>query len=137
VAKGCPQRAGNLEVALAGDWIDIRRTAAAVLSVDRERHAADPYVAADLVQLLPGPGATNVRLARKRNGSTGVRQSSSSARTMARLISEITLSGFSMKWPPRERNRTGGPGKFGVALRRGPRLCRLLPCELGAPVPRQ
>jgi hypothetical protein len=33
-------------------------------------------------------------------------------------MSEITLSGLSMKWPPRERNRTGGAGKFGSSVQK-------------------
>jgi hypothetical protein len=35
------------------------------LSVDRERYAADPYVAAEPVELLPGPGAVNVKVGAK------------------------------------------------------------------------
>jgi hypothetical protein len=54
VAKGGPQRAENVEVALAGDRIDVSRPAAAVLLVDRERYAADPYVMADPVELSQG-----------------------------------------------------------------------------------
>ena len=65
VSKSGSQRARNVEVALAGDRIDVRRAAAAVFSVDRERHAADPYVAADPVELLPGPGAVNIKVGTK------------------------------------------------------------------------
>jgi hypothetical protein len=52
VAKGCPQRAGNVEIALAGDRIDVRRVAAAILS-SRRQPAGNPHTHA---KLLAGRG---------------------------------------------------------------------------------
>ena len=65
VTEGGAQRAWDIEIAPAGRRIDVGRPAAAVLAVDREHRAADPDVAADPVEFLPGLGTVDVDIGAK------------------------------------------------------------------------
>ena len=59
------QRTGNVEVATPGFRIDVGGAAAAVAPVDPEQRLADPDVAADPVELLPGACAVDVEIGAK------------------------------------------------------------------------
>src|SRR5258708_29586360 len=60
VAERCAQRARDVEVATAGVGIDVGGATASVAPLNPERRLAHAQIAADPLELLPGPGTVAV-----------------------------------------------------------------------------
>src|SRR5271170_1102029 len=65
VAERGAQRAGDVEIAAAGDGIDVGRAATPVASIDAEGDAADAKVRADPVEFAPRPKTIDIDVGAK------------------------------------------------------------------------
>ena len=128
VPEGGAQRTRQIKIAAAGLRVDVGGAAAAVAPVDAKQPFADPDVAADPIEFFPGPGAVDIEIGPKPQRIDLDTPLFSRLRTVARLISEMTLSGLSMKCPSRERTSVGATAQGRQqAARKSPRPCRARP----------
>ena len=65
MSEGRTQRARDVEVATAGFRIDIGGAAASVAPVDAKQSVADPDVATDPIEFLPGRRTVDIKVGAK------------------------------------------------------------------------
>ena len=113
--------------AAAGERIDIGGAAAAILTIDGEDGVADADITTDPVELLPRLRSIDIDVGAEAERIDLVAPLLFEAAQRRQINQRDDVVGLSMKWPPRERTRTGGAGSLqeqGAAAEGVEPLCR-------------